>query len=271
MRIGTNITALRGHNYLNKVNELKAKSMEKLSTGKRINSASDDAAGLAISEKMNAQIRGLKQSIRNTQDGQAMVLTAEGVLGEVTDILQRMRELATQAANDTYSTTERAKVATEIGELSEELDRISETTKFNGKPLLDGSAVGVTLQVGANSGETIELNFDSVDANTLGVDALQVGNHTEASTAIETIDDALDELMTQRATLGSTINRLDYTCSNLNTMLENITSAESRISDVDMADEMMTMTKFNILSQAANNMLAQSMQMPQSVLQLLQQ
>src|SRR5699024_10368575 len=123
-----------------------------------------------------------------------------------------------------------------------------------GKPLLDGSAVGVTLQVGANSGETIELNFDSVDANTLGVDALQVGNHTEASTAIETIDDALDELMTQRATLGSTINRLDYTCSNLNTMLENITSAESRISDVDMADEMMTMTKFNILSQAANNM-----------------
>ena len=126
MRIGTNITALRGHNYLNKVNEMKAKSMEKLSSGKRINSASDDAAGLAISEKMNAQIRGLKQSIRNTQDGQSMVLTAESVLGEVTDILQRMRELATQSANDTYSTTERAKVATEVGELSEELDRIAE-------------------------------------------------------------------------------------------------------------------------------------------------
>lgn len=271
MRIGTNITALRGHNYLSKVNEMKAKSMEKLSTGKRINSASDDAAGLAISEKMNAQIRGLKQSIRNTQDGQSMVLTVEGVLGEVTDILQRMRELATQSANDTYSTTERAKVATEVSELSSELDRIAESTKFNGKPLLDGSAKGITLQVGANAGETLTLDFNAVDATSLGLDGLKFGDHAESSDAIATLDTALDALMTERSTLGAMINRLDYTCSNLNTMLENITSAESRISDVDMAEEMMTMTKFNILSQASNNMLAQSMQAPQSILQLLQQ
>lgn len=267
MRIGTNITALKGHNNLNKVNEMKAKSFEKLSTGKRINSASDDAAGLAISEKMNSQIRGMKQSVRNAQDGQAMVQTAEGALGEVSDILQRMRELTTQAANDTYSTTERAKIKTEMDELTSQIDDIGKNTKFNGSEIFSGD--DVTLQVGANSGETLTINISEIDANSLSIDSLDIGSNTDASDALDAIDAALEEVNTQRATLGSQINRLDCTISNLNTSIENLSSAESRISDVDMAEEMMNMTKNNILSQAANSMLAQSMQAPQSVLQLL--
>ncbi len=269
MRIGTNITALKGHNNLTKVNELKAKSLEKLQTGKRINGAQDDAAGLAISEKMNAQIKGMKQGVRNAQDGQAMVMTAEGALGEVSDILQRMRELGTQAANDTYGTSEREKISTELTQLKEQIVDIANNTKFNGKQILKADT-SLNLQVGANSGETLTVNTKALDAETLvgDVNTATVDN-ASAGAFLDTLDTAIDTINNERATLGSQINRLDYTVSNLNTSIENLSAAESRISDVDMASEMINFTKNNILSQASNSMLAQSMQAPNSVLQLL--
>lgn len=271
MKINSNVVALRGYNKLSKVNSLKEKSLEKLTTGKRINSASDDAAGMAISTKMNNQIRGVKMAIRNTQDGQSMVETAEQVLGEVADILGRMRELCIQASNDTYADEERAKIKTELDVLAEELDRMAEQTKFNGKTLLDGNATDINLQVGANAGETMTLNFPAVDSTTLGLDAIDVSDHSNSSDMVDTLDAAIENLNTSRATLGATINKLSYTNSNLNTMLESLTAANSRIEDTDVAMEMITFTKNNILSQAGNSMLSQAMQMPNSVLQLLQQ
>ena len=271
MKINNNIVALRGYNHLTKVNSMKEKSLEKLSTGKRINSASDDAAGMAISTKLNNQIKGLKMAIRNTQDGKSMVETAEQVLGEVTDLLGRMRELCVQASNDTYSDPERDKVATELGVLNEELDRMSEQTKFNGMPLLDGSATGINLQVGANKGETMELDFPAVDSTSLGLDTIDVSDHTNSSNMIDKIDATLESITTDRATLGATMNKLDYTESNLNTMMQSLVAANSRIEDTDVASEMIEFTKNNILAQAGNSMLAQAMQMPNSALQLLQQ
>lgn len=271
MKINTNITALRGYNNLNKVNSLKEKALTALSTGKRINSAADDAAGMSISTKMKNQINGIKMGIRNCQDGQSMVLTAEGVLGEVTDILSRMRELCVEASNDTYGENEKDAITNELTELTNELDRISEQTKFNGITLLDGNATGIILQVGANKGETIELNFPSVDKTTLQLDNIDVSDHTNASTMIETVDAAINEITTVRSTLGATINRLSYTESNLATMLENLSSANSRIEDTDIAMTMIEFTRTNILSQSGNSMLSQAMQLPNAALQLLQQ
>ncbi len=284
MKINHNIAALNTYNKLNSASGAQAKSMEKLSSGMRINRAGDDAAGLAISEKMRGQIRGLDMASKNAQDGISLIQTAEGALNETHDILQRMRELAVQSANDTNdTTTDRAAIQDEVDQLAREITRISETTEFNGKKLLDGtftSASGgsaLTFQIGANKDQNITLNISEMDAASLSVGTgdsktgtgIDVSTQTGANTAIETINAAIKTVATERSNLGSMQNRLEHTINNLSTSSENLTAAESRIRDVDMAKEMMNQTKNSILSQAAQAMLAQANQQPQGVLQLL--
>lgn len=272
MVINSNVGALRGSNNLNKVNQAKEKSLQKLSTGKRINSASDDAAGMAISTKMNNQIRGMKQALRNAQDGQSLVQTCEGALQETTDILSRMRELTVQAANDTYGTTERANIKTELDQLSSQIEDISKNTKFNGKELLTSKASkeDINLQVGANNGESLTVNttdLESIQKDLNG--AIDLGDKGKIEDTLTAIDKALESVSNDRAVMGSVINRLDYTSSNLSTSIESLTAANSRIEDVDISSEMINMTRNNILSQSATAMLSQSLSAPQSALQLL--
>ncbi|MBE4907050.1 flagellin [Bacillus luteolus] len=412
MRINANISALNTYNKLNSATNAQAKSMEKLSSGLRINKAGDDAAGLAISEKMRGQIRGLDQATRNSQDGISMIQTAEGALNETHSILQRQRELATQAANDTNTAEDRKNIQDEMDQLGKEIDRIAETTQFNTKNLLDGSmdrsttaganvntnsslkiagaaggtaiaadtavlttlgdkdgnSLGIqatdtvtvsyvkngetktvtlagddtiadivsagdfgaaavadgnisvtatgtghtgaihgltvtvkdadgnvrsgassalssfgettqatdtnsdgsaTFQIGANTGQTINLAIKDMGTSALGVKDIKVGSAGQASTAIKVIDGAIQKVSAQRSSLGSVQNRLEHTINNLSTSSENLTAAESRVRDVDMAKEMMESTKNGILSQAAQAMLAQANQQPQGVLQLL--
>ncbi|KRQ85979.1 Flagellin [Caloramator mitchellensis] len=274
MIINHNLNALNSHRQLGMNTVNAGKSMEKLSSGLRINRAGDDAAGLAISEKMRAQIRGLDQAGRNAQDAISMIQTAEGALNETHSILQRMRELAVQAANDTNAGADRAAIGKEIEELQNEIDRIADTTEFNTKKLLDGTASTVAFQVGANINQMITLGISNMDASSLGVDstAIAITQSTAATTisaAISTINAAIERVSTERAKLGAYQNRLEHTINNLGTSSENLTAAESRIRDVDMAKEMMTFSKNNILAQAAQAMLAQANQQPQGVLQLL--
>jgi flagellin len=277
MRINHNISALNTHRQLGANTNAASKSMEKLSSGLRINRAGDDAAGLAISEKMRGQIRGLEQASRNAQDGISLIQTAEGALNESHSILQRMRELAVQSANDTNTDGDRVELQKEVAALSEELTRIGTATEFNTKTLLNGSlaTAGVMLHIGANAGQSIELNIGSMTASGLGVVAgtatgqVSVATQTGANTAITTINTAIEKVSAQRSSLGAVQNRLEHTINNLGTSTENLTASESRIRDVDMAAEMMTFTKNNILSQAAQAMLAQANQQPQGVLQLL--
>ena len=277
MIINHNIMALNTHRQLAFNNTNVQKSMEKLSSGLRINRAGDDAAGLAISEKMRAQIRGLNMASKNAQDGISLIQTAEGALNESHAILQRMRELAVQAANDTNTDADRAELQKEVDQLAEELTRIAENTEFNTQKLLDGTFTG-TFHIGANEGQNITLTIDAMDAVTLGVGTddgsgsitgIDISTQTAADSAITTINDAIEQVSAQRANLGAVQNRLEHTINNLGTSSENLTAAESRIRDVDMAKEMMEFTKNNILAQAANAMLAQANQQPQQVLQLL--
>jgi flagellin len=368
MRINTNVAALNSYNQLNNTNNKLSKSLGRLSSGKRINSASDDAAGLAISEKMNAQTRGLAQAQRNAQDGISMIQTAEGALKESHSILQRMRELTVQAANDTLSDDDRGAISTEISQLEDELTRISTTTEFNGKTLLSGNlgvkrdggtlastvtglssnddidvsgaatgetytiaetantvtltdsdgnsqaidltsagftagdkldfdslgvsidtdtdydasstnfntltittdtTSGATLQIGANDNQNLAIDIGDMSATGLGVNGIDVSSHSASDTSIGLIDSAIKDVSDQRSTLGAWQNRLDHTINNLSTAEENLTAAESRISDVDMAKEMMNLSKQQILSQAGTAMMAQANQLPQGVLQLL--
>ncbi|UTE73597.1 flagellin [Rossellomorea marisflavi] len=413
MRINHNIAALNTHRQLNSATNAQSKSMEKLSSGMRINRAGDDAAGLAISEKMRGQIRGLDQASKNSQDAISMISTAEGALNETNDILQRMRELSVQSANDTNTTEDRKNIQDEMNQLGTEIERIGNQTEFNTKKLLNGkmgaaqavatgtitntgnlgaamadttklnavvdkagnnlgiangdtitatwsvngtqktatlnvtdittqdlaalngaiagdasvtsaaTAAGVTtitadgagtagqingfsievksstgerkeaasnalsnfdvgtvakdarddgsstFHIGANNGQTINLSLEDMRASTLGVKDLKVGTQSQAETAMKVIDQAIQKVSTERSKLGSYQNRLEHTINNLNTSSENLTAAESRIRDVDMAKEMMTQTKNSILSQAAQAMLAQANQQPQGVLQLL--
>jgi flagellin len=391
MRINTNIAALNSYNQLKNTQNNLSKSLEKLSSGKRINGAADDAAGLAISEKMNAQVRGLGQAQRNAQDGISMIQTAEGALKESHSILQRMRELSVQSANDTNTQADRAEIQKEVDELASELTRISNTTEFNTQSLLNGAVKSdgkgeATFQIGSNEGQNINLSINAMDAESLGVasdaeittdigttsatsaasgsivfelddgstvsgsissgdtassgitstlnglsgvnvanssgaltitansgstieitdasdqgtlDFLQlevgdtagasssasfsggtttdavaaagidVSTQSNANDAIETLDTAIADVSAERSKLGAYQNRLDHTINNLNTAQENLTAAESRISDVDMAKEMMSFTKNQILSQAGTAMMAQANQLPQGVLQLL--
>jgi flagellin len=367
MIINNNIPAMNTHRQLGINQNAMQNSMEKLSSGLRINKAADDAAGLAISEKMRAQINGLDQASRNAQDGISMIQTAEGALNETHDILQRMRELSVQAANDTLQPEDRDAIATEIGQLVEEIDRISETTQFNGKQLVDGTlgvsrdsgsldsttvglsslsdisvsgakasetfeishtagvsmtledtngnrqtidltrftagdtlkfdslgvsiktdsafdnsaaafegldvvtgtAAGATFQIGANEDQNLSITIGDMSSTGLNLNSFNVDSHENAKAAITTIENAIKDVSSQRSDLGAWQNRLDHTINNLNTSSENLSAAESRIRDVDMASEMMEMTRANILSQASQSMLAQANQQPQSVLQLL--
>ncbi len=279
MRINNNIAALNTHRQLGNANNAQMKSMEKLSSGLRINRAGDDAAGLSISEKMRGQIRGLDQASRNAQDGISMIQTAEGALNEVHDILQRMRELATQGANDTNYTSDREAIGKELAELGKEITRIKDTTEFNEQKLLDSSAGAsgtVTLQVGANEDQKMELDFGATGIDLTDVitavgtlDETDVADYGTATALISTINDEIKNVSEGRSLLGAYQNRLEHTINNVNNASENLTASESRIRDVDMAKEMMEQTKNSILSQASQAMLAQANQQPQGVLQLL--
>ncbi|OTN75084.1 hypothetical protein A5886_000128 [Enterococcus sp. 8G7_MSG3316] len=343
MRINTNVSALNTYSSLTSANASKSASLSKLSSGLRINKAGDDAAGLAISEKMKGQIGGLTQAKSNAQDGISLIQTAEGALNETHSILGRMRDLAVQSANSTLTDDDRNAVTEEYTALSDEIDRISTTTEFNTKSLLTGDADGspqtFTFQIGANANQTMSVKIGNMDSSTLGVknvSLLQADKYEEGSefsklvsedddiqalattlsdansaaakadasdevkeaavkakadyqsaidalastkegkeaiskdSAITKIDDAISKVSDQRAAIGAAQNRLEHTVNNLSTTQENISEANSRIRDVDMAQEMMSFTKSNILSQAATSMLAQANSMPNSVLSLLQ-
>ena len=274
MRINHNIAAMNTYRQLTANTGATSKSLEKLSSGLKINRAGDDAAGLAISEKMRSQIRGLDTASKNASDGISLIQTAEGALNETHSILQRMRELAVQSANDTNDTGDRSALQSEITALVSEVDRISTDTEFNGKSLLNGTfsagTSGVILQIGANEGQLIAVNMDNMGASALGISAITISSRTGASAAITSLDTAINTVSVQRSNLGAVQNRLEHTINNLGTASENLSSAESRIRDVDMAKEMMEFTKNNILSQASQSMLAQANQQPQKVLQLLQ-
>jgi flagellin len=265
LRINTNIEAFNAHRQLEGTQLAMSKSMEKLSSGLRINRAADDAAGLAISEKMRAQINGLDQANRNAMDGISMVQTGEGALNEVHAILQRVRELAVQYNNGTLSSSDKAAITAEVTQLSAEVSRIISTTQFNGIDLLSGS-VPVTFQVGANAGETITLTGPNLGGSYFSpvFDAF-----TASSADITAINDAINSVADVRATFGAAQNRLEHTIANLGTYQENLTAAESRIRDVDVAQEMVNFTKLQILSQSGTAMLSQANQLPQGVLKLL--
>lgn len=275
MRIQHNISALNAHRQLGSNQSAIGKNLEKLSSGYKINRAGDDAAGLAISEKMRAQIKGLETAQKNAQDGISLVQTAEGALTEVHSMLNRMTELATQSANGTYEdAVDRTNLQSEVNSLISEIDRIAVSTNFNGKKLLNGSLSGTAnvlkLQVGDTADQTISVEVKSMKASGLGISGLSISGQGNANTAIATIKTAINKVSSTRGDLGAIQNRLEHTINNLGVTAENMTAAESRIRDVDMAKEMMEFTKNNILSQAATSMLAQANQTPQGVLQLLQ-
>jgi flagellin len=269
MVVQHNLSAMNTSRQLNTVTNDLSKSTEKLSSGYRINRAGDDAAGLSISEKMRSQIRGLNKAASNAQDGISLIQVAEGALNESHSILQRMNELATQAANDTNTETDRNSIQAEIDQLTSELDRIQSTTQFNTQNLLDGSFTGKNLQVGSLCGQSISISIKSMDSTTLNVNGMSVTSFTGAGAAMSKIQAAIDQVSSQRSKLGALQNRLEHTINNLNTTSENTSSAESRIRDTDMADEMVVYSKNNILSQAGQSMLAQANQATQGVLSLL--
>jgi flagellin len=249
-----------------------AKATEKLSSGYKINRAGDNAAGLTISEKMRGQIRGLEQASTNAQDGISLIQTAEGALNETQSILQRMRELAVQAANDTNVSADRSAIKKELDALSEEVDRIAKETEFNTMKLLSGKMKSRKLQVGANKSQVISFTISNMTAGKIGVSTgkLKVSTHGTATATISTIQTALDKVSTQRSALGALQNRLEHTIANADNTAENLQAAESRIRDVDMAKEMVKFAKDTILQQAAQSMLAQANQQTQGVLALLQ-
>ena len=269
MRIQHNISALNTHRNLTFNNTQASKNLEKLSSGYKVNRAGDDAAGLAISEKMRGQIRGLDMATKNAQDSISLIQTAEGALNETHAILQRMRELAVQSANDTNVTADRGALNKEVTALKSEIDRIAKNTEFNTQKLLDGTFSGKKFHIGANDGQSITLKITTMDTKGLKVSGT-IDTQSKADKAIKNFNAALELVSSQRSDLGAVQNRLEHTINNLGATSENLTAAESRIRDTDMAKEMMGFTKNNILMQAAQSMLAQANQQPQGVLQLLQ-
>jgi flagellin len=269
MRINHNIQALNAYRNLSETMSMTSKSLEKLSSGLRINKAADDAAGLAISEKMRSQIRGLDMAERNTLDAISLIQTGEGALNEVHSILQRMRELSVQASNGTLELQDSTAIQAEINQLTAEIDRISTTTQFNQKKLLNGDHASLTFQIGANQNEVLAISIGKTDQVTLGINTIDVTTLAGAQNAIAAFDNAIKLVSEERSKLGSVQNRLEHTTTNLQTANENLTSAESRIRDLDMAKEMANFTRNNILNQAGQAMLAQANQLPQGILQLL--
>ena len=269
MRINHNIAALNTWRQLYNNNTGTAKSLEKLSSGLRVNRAGDDAAGLAISEKMRGQIRGLDMATKNAQDGISLIQTAEGALNETHSILQRMRELAVQSANDTNTNDDRDALQAEVKQLNSEIDRIAKNTEFNTQALLDGTYSGKFFHIGANISQNITVTIATMTTSALGVSGLSISAQSSANSALSVIDAAIKLVSDERAKLGALQNRLEHTIANLSTASENLTGSESRIRDVDMAKEMMEFTKVSILQQAATAMLAQANQQPQGILSLL--
>ncbi|MBU8713669.1 flagellin [Brevibacillus parabrevis] len=272
MIIQHNMSAQNTHRQLGVNGANLAKNVEKLSSGYRINRAADDAAGLSISERMRAQIRGMEQASRNSQDGISLIQTAEGALQTVNNMLVRIKELATQSANGTYDdTNDRARLQEELTELTSEINNIKDNTKFNGIKLLDGSTASVNIQIGQEAAQKLTLDSGkfSIGVVYTAVSGWSLGSATGASTVLSSIDDVINLVSKARSYLGANQNRLENTINNLNITSENLTAAESRIRDVDMAKEQMQFTKNNILSQASQAMLAQANQLPQGVLQLL--
>ena len=270
MVVQHNLSAMNTNRQMGVVSSALQKSTEKLSSGYKINRAGDDAAGLSISEKMRSQIRGLNKASDNAQDGISAIQSAEGALNETHSILQRMNELATQAANDTNTTSDRTAIKAELDALESEIDRIATTTQFNTQNLLDGTFKAKNLQVGALSGQSIKISIKSMKAADLGADKKTVDTFANAGAAMKAYQGAISKVSTQRSALGALQNRLEHTISNLDNVAENTQSAESRIRDTDMAEEMVEYSKNNILAQAGQSMLAQANQSTQGVLSLLQ-
>ena len=270
MVVQHNMSAMNTNRQLSGVSSAQSKSTEKLSSGYRINRAGDDAAGLSISEKMRSQIRGLDKASSNAQDGISLIQIAEGALNETHSILQRMNELATQAANDTNTDDDRTAIGDEITQLASEIDRIKDTTQFNTMNLLNGDFNDKKLQVGSLEGQTISISISSLGASDLTVNNLDVSSNDKAGNAITSIQKAINKVSSNRSKLGAIQNRLEHTINNLDTTSENTSAAESRIRDTDMAKEMVEYSKNNILLQAGQSMLAQANQQNQGVLSLLQ-
>jgi flagellin len=284
LRINQNIAAMNSYRNLSVTDGQMSKSLEKLSSGFRINRAADDAAGLAISEKLRGQVNGLNTASSNAQNAISLVQTAEGALNETHSILQRVRELAVQSSNDTNTTADRGAIQEEVNALAKELNRIGNTTEFNTQKVLDGSFTAKQFQVGANQGQSLSVSISDMRGGALGVavDGTGAANNTEAAvgldvsttqaaanTAIGTLDTAIASVSAQRSKLGAVQNRLEHTVNNLNVSAENLAASESRIRDTDMAKEMMAFTRSQILTQAGTAMLAQANQAPQGVLSLL--
>ena len=291
MVVQHNVTAMNANRQLGITTDIQAKSSEKLSSGYKINRAADDAAGLAISEKMRRQVRGLTQASANAQDGISTVQTAEGALNEVHDMLQRMNELAVKAANDTLTSADRSYIQQEIVQLSDEITRTAASTEFNNQHLLDGTFTGKELQVGSetDSQNQIQVCIMKLSATSIGVWAvstatsttavsstntsggqINVMSHSNAKASIGQIKAALESISKQRSDLGAIQNRLEHTIKNLDNVVENTQAAESQIRDTDMAEEMVRYSNNNILAQAGQSMLAQANQTNQGVLSLLQ-
>lgn len=276
MIVQHNMTALNANRQLGITNSNLAKSSEKLASGYRVNRAADDAAGLSISEKMRGQIRGLNQASSNAQDGVSLIQTAEGALNEIHSVIQRMRELTVQASNDTYVSTDRKAIAKELSALTQEIDRIASQTEFNTMKLLDGSFTGKGLQVGANASQIIKFSISKMTAAGLGITTSTIAGVVSTATSysdvtglISVVNKALSKVSLQRSALGALQNRLEHTIANADNMAENLQSSESKIRDVNMADEMVAYSSRSILQQAGQSMLAQANQATQGVLSLL--
>ena len=271
MIVQHNLTAMNSNRMLGITTDSQSKSTEKLSSGYKINRAADDAAGLAISEKMRRQVRGLTQASANAQDGISCVQTAEGALAEIHDMLQRMNELAIKASNETNQNVDREYIDAEVTQLKDEIDRVATTTTFNEQNLLDGSFTNKNLQVGAENDaqQRIAISIAAISASGLGIDSISVATVSDANDAIDSVKAALQRVSAQRSDLGAIQNRLEHTIKNLDNVVENTTSAESAIRDTDMATEMVRYSNNNILSQAGTSMLAQANQANGNVLSLL--
>ena len=271
--INTNISAMKASNASTAANKMLGTAMERLSTGKRINSAKDDAAGLAIATSMTAQVRGMSQGIRNANDGISLAQTAEGALNEVTNMLQRVRELATQSASGTYQdATDRAYMQTEVDELTAQIDQVITNTKFNGVVLFDGVIGTVTIQAGANTADTVDLtmaNLTTLAASGGAAGSYDVSTAPAANAVLTTVDTELDSISSARSTLGAGQNRLESVVNNLTDNVTNLSDARSRIEDADYSAETTALAKAQILSQASTAMLSQANQSQQNVLSLL--